>query len=179
MIKKYLYNGKEYLSSYQVRQAIFEVERKAFPAEPKESKVEFWEELGVTYVEESIPLETLKNQKLTQIKQAFLVWRSNNATLVSSLGFKADSDERANADVNGLLVAYEDNLDAPITFRDADNEFHSLTYAQVKILQREIIENGNYAYAQKWELEKKIAEANNKEELDSIQIEFEGKNFTK
>lgn len=58
MIKKYLYNGKEYLSDYQVRQAIFEMERKAFPEEPEENKAEFWNELGVTYAEEPDPEPT-------------------------------------------------------------------------------------------------------------------------
>lgn len=58
MIKKYFYNGKEYLSDYRVRQAIFEMERKAFPEEPEENKVEFWNELGVTYTEEPDPEPT-------------------------------------------------------------------------------------------------------------------------
>lgn len=58
MIKKYFYNGKEYLSDYQVRQAIFETERKAFPEEPEENKAEFWNELGVTYTEEPDPEPT-------------------------------------------------------------------------------------------------------------------------
>lgn len=179
MIKKYLYNGKEYLSAYQVRQAIFEAERKAFPAEPKEDKADFWAEHNVVYTEEDTPIDALKNQKHAQIKLEFLKWRDNDATLVSSLGFKADSNERANTDVSGLLVAYEDNQEALITFRDANNEFRTLTYTQVKTLQREIIENGNFAYAQKWELEKKVSEAQSQEELDLIQIEFKGKDFTK
>lgn len=179
MIKKYLYNGKEYLSAYQVRQAIFEAERKAFPAEPKEGKADFWAEHNVVYTEEDTPLEALKAQKHAQIKLEFLKWRDNDATLVSLLGFKADANERANTDVSGLLVAYEDNQEALITFRDADNEFHVLTYAQVKTLRKEIIENGNFAYAQKWELEKMVAEASDKEELSLIRVEFEGKDFTK
>ena len=177
MIKKYLYNGKEYTSAYQVRQAIFEAERKAFPAEPEEGRAEFWAEHNVTYTEEEIPLAAWKARKSFAIKQAFLNWRNNQATIVSSLGFKADSNERANTDINGLLVAYESNQDASITFRDADNQFHNLSYDQLKVLQLEIIENGNHAYAQKWAFDAQVESAASEEDLNAIEVKFEGKNF--
>lgn len=178
MIKKYVYNGAEYASEYAVRQAVFEQTRVAFPAEPYEDKAAFWENYGVTYTEEPIPLETLKAQKTARIKQAFLNWRNNEATLISSLGFKVDSNERANTDVAGLLVAYEENQYALITFRDADNEFHVLSYAQVKTLQKEIVENGSYAYTQKWELDTQVASATTQADLDAVKIAFVGKDFS-
>ena len=52
MIKKYLYNYKEYSSEYQVRRAVWENERKVFEKEPEENRAEFWEKLNVTYSEE-------------------------------------------------------------------------------------------------------------------------------
>ena len=136
--------------------------------------------MGVKYLEEEvlIPLDILKTQKLNQIKQAFLRWRESEATLISSLGFKIDSNERANTDIGGLLVVYEDNQDAQITFRDADNQFHTLTYAQLKTLQKEVVENGNYAYAQKWEYETQVELSSAREELDVIMIKFVGKDFS-
>lgn len=175
MIKKYIFDGVEYVTAQAVRQAIFNKERKAF-GNPKNA--DEWAKYGVTYIEEEEPIVVLKERKSFVVKQAFLNWR-NNATLISSLGFKADSNERANTDVSGLLVAYEDNQDALITFRDADNEFHSLTYAQVKTLQKEIIENGNFAYEQKWMLDAQIEGATTKEQLETIKVDFVGKNFTK
>ena len=36
MIKKYLYNNKEYLSEYSVRQAIWKEDHKVFGKEPEE-----------------------------------------------------------------------------------------------------------------------------------------------
>ena len=177
MIKKYIFNGIEYTSEYSVRQAIFEKDRIAFG---KPTTAEEWLELGVKYLEEEvlIPLDILKTQKLNQIKQAFLRWRESEATLISSLGFKIDSNERANTDIGGLLVVYEDNQDAQITFRDADNQFHTLTYAQLKTLQKEVVENGNYAYAQKWEYETQVELSSAREELDVIMIKFVGKDFS-
>lgn len=177
MIKKFVYNGIEYSSEREVRKAIFEKEHKIFSKSPNKNVVEFWAQFGVAYSEEQEPIEVLKQRKYFVIKQAFLNWRNNQATLISSLGFEADSNERANTDVSGLLVAYEDNQDALITFRDADNEFHALTYAQAKTLQKEIIENGNHAYAQKWMLDAQVESATTKEEIDAIEVEFKGKNF--
>lgn len=178
-MKKYKYNGGQYLER-QLREEIFKQERKVL-GKPKEGQAEadFWAKFGVTIIEEQEPIETLKKRKSFAIKRAFLDWRNNKATLISSLGFKADSNERANTDVSGLLVAYEDNQDALITFRDADNEFHALTYAQVKTLQKEIIENGNHAYAQKWTLDAQVESATTKEELDAVVVKFEGKDFSK
>ena len=179
MIKKYFYKGKEYISEQMVRDAIMKIEKKVFSASPNNNVSEFWAKFGVTYIEEQEPIETFKKRKSFAIKRAFLDWRNNKATLISSLGFKADSNERANTDVSGLLVACEDNQDVLITFRDADNEFHALTYAQMKVLQKEIIENGNHAYAQKWMLDAQVESATTKEELDAVVVKFEGKDFTK
>lgn len=179
MIKKFIYNGIEYTSERDVRKAIYEKEHKVFSKTPSKNVVDFWSQFDVIYTEEQEPIETLRTWKHNAIKNAFLIWRENQATLISSLGFKADSNERANSDVSGLLVAYEDNQEALITFRDADNEFHSLTYAQVKTLQKEIIENGNHAYSQKWALDAQVDSATTKEEIDAIVVKFEGKDFTK
>ena len=177
IVKKYVFDGKEYTSDSAVRQAIFVKNRTAFG---NLETAEEWLEFGVTYTEEDevIPLETLKLRKHNDVKRAFLDWRNNNATLISSLGFTVDSNERANTDVSGLLVAYESNQDAPITFRDVNNQFHELTYEQVKILQLEIIENGNYAYAQKWNFDSQVENATCEEDLEAIEIEFVGKDFS-
>lgn len=149
MIKKYLYNNKEYLSEYSVRQAIWKEERKVFGKEPEENRAEFWENLGVTYSEQPDPpiiqhiptLEEEKTIKLARLNDAFQQWRNDEATLISSLGFTADADERAMIDVSGLVT-----LDSPATFMDADNVPHELSAEELKTLQKEIIQSGNHAY---------------------------------
>ena len=177
MIKKFFYNGNEYSSERDVRAAIYEQECKVFSKAPAENVVDFWAKVGVTYTEEKEPIETIKQRKSFVIKQAFLDWRNNQATLISSLGFKIDANERANTDIGGLLVACENNKDASITFRDADNQFHNLSFGQLKVLQLEIIANGNFAYEQKWSFDTQIERATTKEEIDAIKVKFEGKNF--
>lgn len=177
MIKRYEYQGLHFASERDLRKRLYETKKIALGKTP-ENAIEFWAKYGVTYIEEDEPIETFKQQKTFVIKQAFLTWRNKNATLTSSLGFSADSNERAMSDVNGLLVAYEDNKDALITFRDADNVFHTLTYSQVKTLQKEIVANGNYAYEQKWLLDAQVENATTKEKLDAIEVKFIGKDFT-
>ncbi len=176
-MKKYLYKGAEYASEILVRKALLESEKKIFSKTPKENIKEFWSKFGVEYIEEAESLDECKARKSRIVKQAFLDWRNNKATLVSSLGFEADSNERANVDVNGLLVVYEGKQDETIAYRDANDQFHALTYEQLKVLQKEIIANGSHAYTQKWHLEAQIENAETKDELDSIEVVFEGKNF--
>ena len=174
MIKKYLYNYKEYSSEYQVRRAVWENERKVFEKEPEENRAEFWEKLNVTYSEEEqqFTLKELRAKKLGELDRAFYVWRSKQATLVSSLGFEADADERAMIDVSGLVA-----LEAPAVFMDANNVPHELTADQIKILHKEIIQSGNKAYETKWALRNAISAAESKDALEAIELKFEPVSF--
>ena len=179
MIEKFIYQGETFHSEQAVRNAIMSKEKKIFGKSPQVDIAAFWEKHGVTYLKVEEPLGNFKSLKAMVVKQTFLNWRANKATLMSSLGFKADSNERAYADVSGLLISNEEVPNAVITFRDADNQFHQLSYSQLKTLQREIIENGNFAYAQKWEFDSQVSSAKSKEELDAIDVTFVGMNFLK
>lgn len=174
MIKKYLYNYKEYYSEYQVRRAVWENERKVFGKEPEENRAEFWEKLNVTYSEEEqqFTLKELKDKKLGDLDRAFYEWRSTQAILISSLGFVADADERAMIDVSGLVA-----LGAPAVFMDAKNVPHELTADQIKILHKEIIQSGNKAYETKWALRKAISDAESKDALEAIELKLEPVSF--
>ena len=184
MIKQnYRYQGQDYPSEYLVRKAILQLENKAFGEEPEEDKAQFWEKLGVTYTEEEveIPLETLKNQKLTDLEYAFLQWYEKDAVVTSSLGFVADSDVRAVTDVSGLITVGEATpveSRTTVAFMDHDNQPHMLSIEQLKTLQLEIIQNGQAAYQQKWSIRTAIEGAENQEALDAIEIKFTGLDFS-
>lgn len=170
MTKKYTYNGAEYSSEYELRKAIFAAERKAFATPETE---EDWAALGVT-VEEVLPtLEQLKERKLRVLDRVFMQWREDGATLISSLGFTADADERAMIDVNGLVT-----LGADAVFMDAENNPHELTSEKLKVLQSEIIQSGNLAYQQKWTLRTAIESAEDQETLDAVEIAFTPADFS-
>ena len=124
----------------------------------------------------SISLEELKSFKLKEVEDKYLRWREDTAVVISSLGFTADSDERANTDVIGLITAFGEQ--ESVMFRDADNQYHQLTLEQLKTLQKEIIQNGQYSYQQKWGFESQINSAETEEELNAILIEYLPKNFT-
>lgn len=181
MAKKYIYDGVEYYSTYMLRQAVWEKEHKVFVTPTDEAG---WQSLGVTYIEEDDPepsLDDLKAMKLAKLERAFLLWYENDATLISSFGFEVDSDLRAKMDVDGLITKQESlsvESRSSVYFRGKDNQFYPLTLEQLKTLRIEIIDNGNYAYQQKWELEEAIASATDKSELDAIEIKFVGKDFS-
>lgn len=171
MVKKYVYNGEEYASVYAVRKAVFEAERKAFATPETEDE---WAELGVTVVEILPELSELKARKLRLLDAVFMQWRGDGATLISSLGFTADADERAMIDVNGLVA-----LGEGATFMDAENTPHELTAEELKTLQVEIIQSGNAAYQQKWALRTVIEASENEEQLNAVAIGFSPVDFSK
>lgn len=181
MIKKYLYNDNVYHSEYDVRQAIWKEDRKVFGKEPEEGRAEFWEKLNVTYTEEEEPpvvahIPTLDEEKLMacgRLTEVFRSWRNDKATLISSLGFEADADERAMIDVSGLVA-----LEAPAVFMDADNVPHELTAEQIKVLHKEIIQSSNKAYEKKWALRNQINACESIQELKAIELKFSPVDFS-
>ena len=136
---------------------------------------------------EPIPEKTLneaRKEKMRALDSAFTSWYNDGATLKSSLGFEADSDSRANQDVNGLVTAAEamaaaETAETKLTFMDANNEGHQVGLAELKTLQLEIIQAGNAAYQEKWKLRAAIEAATTKEELDAIEIVFQPLDFSK
>lgn len=117
-------------------------------------------------------LEEEKTIKLARLNDAFQQRRNDDATLISSLGFTADADERAMIDVSGLVA-----LEAPAAFMDANNVPHELTTDQIKVLHKEIIQSGNKAYETKWALRNAINACQSVEELEAVELKFEPVSF--
>lgn len=134
---------------------------------------------------EKIPdqtLEDLKTVKKAALENAFLQWYEADAIVTSSLGFVADSDERAVTDVSGLIKVAEatpEESRQTTIFMDHDNQAHPLTLEELKLLQLEILQNGQYAYQQKWTLRSAIEAAENEEALSNLEIAFVGLDFSK
>lgn len=179
---KYTYNGKDYSSEWDVRQAIWSQEYKVFGEAPLKDadKPAFWQQFGVTMTEVQTPFADLKTQKEYELDQAFLAWYNSGAYLISSLGFKADSDARAFADVDGLiLTANSGQAKDAIIFMDYDNVPRQVTVDQLQTLKLEIAMNGQASYQQKWELRQAIEAATDQKALDAIKIEFNPSDFSK
>lgn len=134
------------------------------------------EDKGDYYEVVAIPdptVDEVRERKLSELNSKFDAWRTDGATLISSLGFEADADEKANADVTGLVT-----LGESATFMDANNVAHELTIDELKILQTEIIESGSKQYQVKWAYREQINAATTVEELNAIEIVFTPIDFT-
>lgn len=191
MAVKYIYKGKEYFSAESVRQAIWNEEFKIFGTP---SNDEEWGALGVTVVKYEEPeldnppvepnLDELKQMKLGALDGAFNEYRNSSETfLVSSLGFKTNANVTAFDNVSGLVAQLQYASDLgyygkKIGFMDFDDQLHEIGLQELKTLQVEISANGSNCYAQKWALRNQIQNAQDKQELDAIEIKFEPTDFT-
>lgn len=111
-------------------------------------------------------LDEAKAAKLSEIKAAFAAAEANGY-VQSSLGFRADATRRSIGDIEGLIdLVASGVLTAPVTFRDYDNAYHSLTLDQLNTLRLEAKGRGPLIYARKWELE---AAADAAETVEAVQ----------
>ena len=122
------------------------------------------------YVPPVPTLEQTKAAKLSEIKAAFVAAEAEGF-VESSLGFRADATRRSIGDIEGLIDLVSSGvLSAPVTFRDYDNAYHSLTLDQLNTLRLEAKGRGPLLYARKWELEAAVDAAETVEAVAGIDI---------
>lgn len=122
-------------------------------------------------------LEDLREAKLTQLKTAFKTIR-DTAWVMSSLGFKADANDTANTDVEGLIKRMTALGETETTFCDFGNIERNVTLEGLHTLQLEIIMNGQYLYKQKWDIRDAIKATKTEDELEAIEIKFTMMDFS-
>lgn len=132
---------------------------------------------GATFepVEPEKTLEELKAEKLealTAYAGQFDQYKCDDMYVTSSIGgYKFNADIRSQTNMQGLIDVLAD--DASTLYKDYDNEFRTMTKADLAVLKSECLKNGQYLYQQKWTLQPKINACTSKEELDAIEIKFE------
>ena len=120
-------------------------------------------------------LEKVKADKLAELSTyagKFDQYKCDDMYVTSSIGgYKFNADIRSQTNMQGLI----DVLDEGTTtlYKDYDNEFRTMTKAELVTLKSECLQNGQYLYQQKWTLQTKINACTSKEELDAIEIKFE------
>lgn len=132
------------------------------------------------YEVQAIPepsLEELREAKLAALNAAFERVRGT-AWVMSSLGFKADANETANTNVDGLIKSMTAQNETTTLFCDYDNVYRPVTLENLQTLQLEIIQNGQALYAQKWAMRNAINEATKPEAIEAVNIEFTMMDFT-
>ena len=124
-------------------------------------------------------LSELKSEKLTEltsITSKFDNQLVNNEMIIkSSLGFSINADLRSQNNLRGLIAVGVE----PVNFMTADNSVKSLSIEQLNILLNECALNGQNLYQQKWNYRGQIENATTVEELNSIEFNFEMKDFSK
>lgn len=147
MIKKYIYNEKEYSGSWAVRQAIAKAENTAFGPEPKgeyEEKRAFWEQLGVTYTEEPDPEPTPEEVAAQELEEAKRLRAQQVASIkVEVDGMTFDGDETSQSRMaRALEVANITGMQSTVWVL-ADNTVAEVTVAQMQqALSKAMLEMG-------------------------------------
>lgn len=128
----------------------------------------------------AIPEPTLEEErslKLSALQSAFGLVEAD-AWVQSSIGFKVDANTTANTNIDGLIKSMSATGGTTTLFCDYNNVFHSITLDDLKVLQLEVIQNGQNLYAQKWAMREAINKATSKSELDAIKLDFTMMDFT-
>lgn len=136
MIKKYVYNEKEYSNSWEVRQAIYKAENTAFGIEPTgeyEEKKAFWEQFGVTYTETPYPEPTPEEIAAQELEEAKRLRAKQVAAIKVEVNGKTfDGDEQAQSRMaRALEVASITGMEST-TWVLADNTVATVTVAEMK-----------------------------------------------
>ena len=117
-------------------------------------------------------LKADKLEALTAYAGQFDQYKCDDMYVTSSIGgYKFNSDIRSQTNMQGLIDVLAD--ETTTLYKDYDNDFRTMTKADLAVLKSECLQNGQYLYQQKWTLQTKINACTSKEELDAIEIKFE------
>lgn len=127
--------------------------------------VDLWQAEKDRLAQEALANYPIRKQKaLNNLNDTFKDIR-DKAHIMSSLGYEINAGSTANEDITGLLLVMEDSETRQ--FCDYYNNFHSVTKTDLQTLQKEIVENAQNLYNQKWELRTAIENSNDDEELQT------------
>ena len=109
----------------------------------------------------------VKNEKLTEIKNAFL--NAGNGYMYSeTLKTNVNAGDVAFRNVQSLIDYMTENNITNTQFRVYDNSFVEITLDQLKQLKNEMIQYGLNLYHKKWDLESQIKNATTIDEVLQI-----------
>lgn len=132
---------------------------------------------------EEIPAPTFeevkekKEAELASVAGQYDQYKCDSMYITSSLGYKVNADIRSQTNMQGLIDVLDDT--ATTLYKDYDNNFQTVTKANLETMKAEAIANGQNLYATKWKLQSEIDSATTIEELNAIEIKFEMMDFSK
>lgn len=122
---------------------------------------------------ELMTLEEARATALARLDAAFSAAEASGKVM-SSAGFVIDATERSNRDIEGLITSMEATSTPETTFCAADNSFHTVTLEQLRTMRLEVIAYGQALYTRKWTLRTAIETAPNVEDVQAVDINFDG-----
>ena len=125
-----------------------------------------YDEINTPYIP---TFEEQKAAKLGEGKMAFEE-ASANAHFMSSAGFEINADEKANRNIEGLVLVLKP--EESTLFRSYDNSFHKVTKEQLEMMRKEIAVNSQRLCQIKWQIEAAIDVAETLDELNAINVAF-------
>ena len=131
---------------------------------------------------EEIPEKTFeevkaeKEAELASVAGQYDQYKCDSMYITSSLGYKVNADIRSQTNMQGLIDVMDDS--ATTLYKDYDNNFQTVTKANLETMKAEAIANGQNLYAQKWKLQSEINSATTIEELNAIEIVFTMMDFS-
>ena len=120
--------------------------------------------------------KTAKLAELSSYAGQFDRYKCDEMYVTSSIGgYKFNADIRSQTNMQGLIDVLAD--ETTTLYKDYDNEFRTMTKADLAVLKSECLQNGQYLYQQKWAYRAKINACTTKEELAAITFDFKMKDF--
>jgi len=92
------------------------------------------------------------------------------SVISSSLGFDIDADHKAKDNISSLIEYMKKKEITKEEFRDAHNEFHPVSVADLETIKDEIIEAGLSYYKTKWATQKAIKDAKTSKEVEAVEV---------
>lgn len=126
------------------------------------------------------PLPTFNETKTTLLEKLAgdVKEAETNGYTMSVLGFNIDATERSYTDTQGLITKMTERGIDKEMFCDHENQFREVTMEEVKTIHLEIIEYGQFIYAQKWKL-RTIINSITEDDQEEWRGKFEGINWDK
>lgn len=121
-------------------------------------------------------LDEIKSDKLSELStkaSSFEQTENKEMYIISSLGYKVNADPKALRNIEVLIEL------GVTQFRNYDNENVEVTTDNLKTMKSEIGMNAINLYQQKWNYREQIENATTVEEINSIEFNFEMKDFSK
>lgn len=144
MAIKYIYKEKEYTNVYSLIQDLWK-NSNVLVSIPKENKLEFWKQHGVTYIEEPDPEPTEEEKAAAELEKAKRIRAAQVAAIiveVDGMSFNGDEDSQSRM-TRAIIAADTAGLDSTVWVL-ADDTVATVTKEQLKqALAKSMLEMGS------------------------------------